>query len=78
MGEKHAFYAIFSSNRGLALTQAGRAAEAVPVLEGALALLEANFGADHERTRTAKQRLADAYAKAGRPADAARAGAAPE
>ena len=77
VGEKHAFYAIFSSNYGLALGKAGRAADAVPVLENAIALLQAGFGDEHERTRSAKQRLAEVYTQLGRREDAARLGSPP-
>ena len=77
VGEKHAFHAIFSSNYGFALGKAGRAAEAAPLLENAIALLQANFGDDHDRTHTAKQRLAEVYTQLGRREDAAKLGVAP-
>ena len=78
VGEKHAFYAIFSSNFGLALGKAGRAADAAPVLENAVTLLQANFGDDHDRTRTARQRLVEVYLQLGRTGDAAKLGATPQ
>ena len=75
LGADHPFSAIFASNRGECLLALGRRDEARRVLEGSLARLEARFGASHERTRTAAQRLAKTYDKLGmkREADELRA-----
>ena len=71
LGDEHPFAAIFASNRGECLTRMGRIEEARRVLEASLARLKARFGADHERSRTAAQRLAVVYGKLGMQREAA-------
>jgi tetratricopeptide (TPR) repeat protein len=80
VGDDHAMTAIFRSNYGLCLTRQKRYAEARDVLEASHARLEASMGAQHARTRTAAQRLADVYAALGDTgkAEALRAAAAPK
>lgn len=63
LGVDHPFSAIFDSNRGECLAQLGRFDEARQVLEDSHARLKARFGAQHERTRTAAQRLIAVYRK---------------
>jgi Tfp pilus assembly protein PilF len=59
VGEDHAMTAIFMSNEGLCLARTGRSVEARAELEDAHARLLKMFGADHARTRTAAERLAE-------------------
>ncbi len=62
IGEGHYLWGIIASNYGQALTRAGRAAGAVPVLERAVATLSASLPAEHARLMEAQQRLAQARA----------------
>ena len=77
LGADHPFAAIFDSNRGECLAQLGHFDDARRVLEDSHARLEARFGAGHERTRTAAERLAGVYQRLGmqEKASAMRAGA---
>lgn len=61
LGEDHAYHLIFSSNRALALLRSGQAEPARRLLEPVLAMLQQRMGTDHPRTRTAAQRLLQAY-----------------
>jgi len=70
VGDEHAMTAIFMSNEGLCLGRMGRTAEARIALEDAHKRLLAIFGADHSRTRTAAERLAEVYRKLGENAKA--------
>ncbi|MBS0200013.1 MAG: protein kinase [Proteobacteria bacterium] len=70
LGADHPFAAIFASNRGECLARMGRLEEARRVLEDSHSRLKARFGAAHERTRTAAQRLLDVYEKSGMQAKA--------
>ena len=71
LGEDHAYWWIFNTNRALALLRLGRAAEARDVLEPVYAKLRERMGADHARTRTAGERLVEAYQTLGMEAKAA-------
>ncbi len=71
LGEDHAYWWIFNTNRALALLRLGRAAEARDVLKPVYAKLRERMGADHARTRTAGERLVEAYEKLGMKAEAA-------
>ncbi|HOU65690.1 MAG TPA: tetratricopeptide repeat protein, partial [Thermomonas sp.] len=75
LGADHPFAAIFDSNRGECLAQLGRFDDARRVLEDSHARLQARFGAGHERTRTAAQRLIAVYGKLRMDAEAAALGA---
>lgn len=70
--EDHAYVAIFRSNYGACLTQAGKPARARELLEPAFQVLERSMGAQHRRTRDAAGRLADAYRAQGMLAEAER------
>ncbi len=70
--EEHAYVAIFRSNFGSCLVQAGKPAVAVPLLEAAYPVLERAMGAEHRRTRDAASRLADAYRAVGKREQAER------
>lgn len=63
LGADHPFVAVFLSNLGLCLGRQGRDAEAIDVLQRAQAQLAERFGADHPRTRTAAERLAEIQAR---------------
>lgn len=70
VGDDHAMTAIFMSNEGLCLSRMGRYIEARDELEDAHARLLGIFGAEHSRTRTAAERLAEVYRQLGESAKA--------
>jgi len=53
-----------------AYREAGRVADAVPLVERTLAARERQFGADHPSTLASRNNLASAYRATGRPAEA--------
>jgi len=70
LGPEHVFVAIFRGNRGECLARLGRLQEARAALEASHAALAALSGADHPRTRTAAERLANVYERLGLHAEA--------
>ena len=58
------------SDLARAYREAGRVADAVPLVEQILAARERLFGADHPSTLASRNNLASAYRATGRPAEA--------
>ncbi len=56
-GANHPFVAVFKSNRATGLTASGDPRAAVALLEEAIPVLDATFGAEHARSVTARERL---------------------
>jgi tetratricopeptide (TPR) repeat protein len=61
LGRNHPYYAIFQSNYGLCLGAAGNTEQAKRELDEAIKSLQQALGDDHERTRTARERLASLH-----------------
>ncbi len=68
----HWMAGVVNGGYGACLTAMGRLDEAEPMLLESHAVLLAALGADHERTRTAADRLVELYEAAGRDEEAAR------
>ena len=64
--------AVARSTLGLCLTEAGRYAEAEPLLTESYETLRATHGADDDRVETARERVVQLYDAWGRPEAIAR------
>ncbi len=70
LGAAHAQSTLARDRLAAAYSATGRTAEAIPVLEAALADRELELGAEHPDAVTARIKLAHCYAQAGREAEA--------
>jgi serine/threonine protein kinase len=70
LGPDHPDTLSVRNNLAGAYLDAGRTAEAVPLLEASLKLREAKLGPDHPDTLSSRNNLAEAYRAAGRTAEA--------
>jgi tetratricopeptide (TPR) repeat protein len=70
LGPEHPDTVRARSDLARAYHQAGRVADAVPLVEQVLTAREQLFGAEHARTLTARNNLASAYRATGRAAEA--------
>jgi tetratricopeptide (TPR) repeat protein len=70
LGRDHDDTLASRGHLAMALTEAGRLAEAIPHQQAILEQLEAKLGPDHVKTLTARNNLAMAYVAAGRLTDA--------
>jgi len=67
----HWFLAVIRGHLGLSFLEAGRYAEAEPMLKQSYQTVQAQFGDEDVRSRTFRGRLADLYRRWGKPAEAA-------
>jgi hypothetical protein len=74
LGAKHPLTAVSRSSLGAALVEQSRQAEAIPLLEAALAVQAANSGEDAEVVASTRAALARAQLETGQPARAIEVG----